>query len=75
MKKAWRNPREIIVHQLSPEPEDARRSERLMSLLATGVERLLAAQSQNSVSNVVDFEAKVSPNVHDNPEATQAEIK
>ena len=71
MKKAWRNRREIIVHQVPAAPEDARRLERLTSLLATGVERLLSAQSHNNESKSVDFESEVLVNTHTQIDPTQ----
>jgi hypothetical protein len=75
MKKAWRYRREIIVHQAPAEPEDARRLERLTSLLATGVERLLSAQFHNNESKSVDFQAEVLVNTHTQIDPTKTESK
>lgn len=74
-KKTWRNPKQIIVNQALSEPEDAQRLERLTALLATGVERLLAAPSRNSVSDAVDFKAEVLVNTHTETEPIQTESK
>ena len=75
MKKAWRNRREIIVHQIPAEPEDARRLERLMSLLATGVERLLSAKSNTNESKSVDFQPEVLVNTHTQIDPSQRECQ
>jgi hypothetical protein len=61
MSKAWRNPRQIIVHQAPAEPEDAQRLERVVSLLAIGVERLLSEENQNT-PEPLDFHEEVSLN-------------
>lgn len=61
MKKAWHNPREVTVHQVQPELEDHKRLERLVVLLATGMERRLAAQNTESTV-LLDFTPSVSPN-------------
>jgi len=60
MNKTWRHPRQIIVHQSPAEPQDAKRFASLVSLLATGVERLLIQDEELCES--VDFQAKASPN-------------
>jgi hypothetical protein len=73
MSKAWHNPRQVTVHQALAEPEDARRRERLISLLATGVERLLAGQSKNNSQEPVDFQAEVSPNTCTREETAKRE--
>ena len=61
MKKSWRNPRQVVIHQVPAEPEDGRRLERLISLLATGMERLLAEQEKETPTSL-DFTANVLPN-------------
>jgi hypothetical protein len=75
MKKSWKNKREIIVKQAPAEPKNAQRLERLISLLATGIERLLATQSTNSTSKLVDFQAEVLPNTHTEKETNPTENK
>jgi hypothetical protein len=44
MKKAWRKPRLVIVHQAPPDTEDSRRFAQLIGLLSAGLERLLAKE-------------------------------
>lgn len=61
MNQACREPRQIIVHQASPEPEDAQRAERLVSLLSIGMERLLSKQKIDEAESV-DFQPEVSLN-------------
>ena len=73
MKKAWRNPRQVTVHQAPAEPENARRVERLVSLLATGMERLLAEQAKSNPPESVDFQADVLPNTCTRKEKTKRE--
>jgi hypothetical protein len=75
MKKAWRNHRQVIIHEAPAEQEDAQRLERLISLLATGMERLLAEQTKNIPSESVDFTAKVLPNTDTVNETTTTESK
>jgi hypothetical protein len=75
MKKAWRNPKQIFVHQTPAEPDDAQRLERLTSLLATGVERLLSEQLNNNESNTVDFQANLRVNVHTEIDPTNLESR
>lgn len=62
MKKAWRNERQIIIHQLPEETVDAQRLNRLISLLAIGMERLVSEQANNDVSKTVDFQANIAVN-------------
>ena len=61
MKRAWHNPREVTVHQLPPGPEDRKRLELLVALLATGMERLMSAQNKKA-STSLDFTPNVLPN-------------
>ena len=61
MSKAWRNPRQIIVRQAPAEPEDAQRLQRVVTILAMGVERLLSEEGENT-PEPLDFHAEVSPN-------------
>ncbi len=61
MKKSWRNPREIVVRKASAEPEDNKRLERLIALLATGMERLLSTNTHKG-STSLDFTPGISPN-------------
>jgi len=61
MSKPWRNPREIVARQAPAEPEDARRLDALVSLLATGVARLLGNQREDT-PEPVDFALNVGPN-------------
>jgi len=61
MKKVWRNSREVIIHQASAEQEDSKRLERLVSLLATGMERLLSANGKETPA-LLDFTPNVLPN-------------
>ena len=61
MRKAWRNPRQIVVHKAPAEPADVERVDRLVALLATGMERLLARQADYTPESV-DFQADVLPN-------------
>lgn len=72
MRKEWRNQRQILVRQAVAEPEDARRVERLVSLLATGVERLLA-QDRGDSPEPVDFPANALPNVCDLEETAKGD--
>jgi len=65
MKKAWRNPRQVVIHQLPPEDADAQRMERLIVLLAIGVERVVSEEAKIDSSNLVDFHAHVLVNTHD----------
>ena len=75
MRKTWRNPRQVIVHQAPVETEDARRMERLVSLLVTGMERLLAEQAKSNPPESVDFQADVLPNTCTGKETTKTENK
>jgi copper homeostasis protein CutC len=59
--KAWRNPRQVIIHQALAEPADVERVDRLIVLLATGIERLLTQQGEKSPESV-DFQSDLSPN-------------
>lgn len=59
MRKAWRNPRQVIVNQASAEPEDIPRRERLVALLATGLERMLSNEN-NDATESLDFRSDVS---------------
>jgi len=59
MRKAWRNPRQIVVHQAPADLDDARRVTALVSLLAIGIERLLSRQDDDAPESV-DFRADVS---------------
>jgi hypothetical protein len=61
MRKVWRNPRQVIIHQAPAEPADVERVDRLVALLATGLERLLAQQGEKSPESV-DFLDDLSPN-------------
>ena len=72
MKKAWHNPRQVIVREAPTEPENARRLEALVCLLATGMERLLAAQGKESPKSL-DFTPGVLPNVCTGNETTKME--
>jgi hypothetical protein len=60
MRKAWRNPHQVIVNQALAEPEDTRRRERLVILLATGMERLLSQEENTNVPVLLDFKPEVS---------------
>jgi hypothetical protein len=73
MKKVWRNPRQVIVHQVPSETEDARHLERLISLLATGLERHLCAQESNKSTEPVDFQADVLVSTCTKEEAKKTE--
>lgn len=75
MKKVWRNPRQVNIHQAPAEPEDAQRLERLISLLATGVERLLSKDANNNSPKKVDFQADVLVNVDTLNETSKLESK
>ena len=61
MSKSWRKPRQVIVKQSPPEKEDTQRAERLVSLLCTGLERLLSKQKIDKTESV-DFQPEVSLN-------------
>ena len=74
MKKAWHNPREVTVHQALAEPEDFKRLERLLSLLATGMERLLSANGKET-PELLDFKPFVLPNTYTGKEIAKAENK
>jgi hypothetical protein len=50
-----------MIHPAPAELEDARRSDRLISLLAIGVERLLAARGKETPESL-DFTTGVLPN-------------
>jgi hypothetical protein len=65
MEKAWRNPRQVIIHKMPAEANDVQRMNRLVSLLATGVERLVSEQSQIDTSKTVDFQADIVVNTPD----------
>jgi len=60
MRKTWRNPRQVIVNQAPAEPEDSRRRERLVALLATGLERLLSHEGTTNNPESLDFQPEVS---------------
>lgn len=60
MSKSWRIARLVTTYQAQFEPEDARRCQRLVSLLATGIERLL--YQERNIPESVDFEARLLPN-------------
>ena len=61
MKKVWRNPREVVVHLAPAEVEGLKRLERLVALLATGMERLMTAHGDKSPA-LLDFTPSVLPN-------------
>ena len=61
MKKAWHNPRQVIVRESPTEPENARRLEALVCLLATGMERLLSTHGKETPASL-DFTTNVLPN-------------
>ena len=61
MKKVWRNSREVIIHQASAEQEDSKHLERLITLLASGMERLLSANGKET-PELLDFKPGVLPN-------------
>ena len=61
MKKAWHDSKQVIIHQAPEEPEDAKRLGRLITLLSTGIERLLAEKGEKSPESV-DFQANVLVN-------------
>ena len=61
MKKSWHNPREVTVHQAPAEPGDLKRVQRLVALLAMGMERLLSTNT-NETSTSLDFTPGISPN-------------
>jgi hypothetical protein len=65
MKKLWRMPRQVIVHQALPEKEDTQRFERLVELLSSGLERQLSA-SKRDTSQCVDFRPDILLNTYDN---------
>lgn len=73
MKKAWRNIREIKIVQVQSQPEDAKRLERLISLLSTGVERLLSEEAKDNEAELVDFQADLLVNTHTEKETIQTE--
>ena len=61
MKKSWHNPREVIVQLAPVQPDDCKRAARLINLLATGMDRLLAARSEKAPTSL-DFMGNVLPN-------------
>ena len=73
MRKAWRNPHQVIVNQALAEPEDTRRRERLVILLATGLERLLSQKDKTNIPKSLDFKPEVS-NTCITKEETKTEI-
>ena len=72
MRKACRNPRQIVVNQAPAESEDSRRLERLVSLLATGMERLISSNNQKTPKSL-DFGLNVLPNTCTGKETTKTE--
>jgi len=72
MKKVWRNPRAVVVHQAPAEPEDLKRLERLVALLATGMERLPSSSIGNKPA-LLDFKVNVLPNTCTGKETTKTE--
>jgi hypothetical protein len=70
--KAWRNHRELVIQHAPADPEDTQRTERLISLLATGLERLLAQQDNKSPESV-DFQADLLPNTCTSDETAKRE--
>jgi hypothetical protein len=59
IKKTWRNPRQITIERVAAEPEDTHRREQLITLLATGLERLLFHDEANTPKSL-DFKPEVS---------------
>jgi hypothetical protein len=72
MKKVWRNPREVTVHQVQEETGDGKRLERLVTLLATGMERLISSNNQKTPESL-DFSLNVLPNTCTGKETTKME--
>ena len=58
MRKTWRNSRQVIIHQV---PAEAECVDRLVALLATSMERLLAEQGKET-PELLDFTPGVLPN-------------
>ncbi len=58
--------RDVTVRTVQADSEEEDRSDRLVKLLATGLERLLSrrASGDPSTSYDVDFSASLSPNRH-----------
>ena len=54
--------RKVVIRQVSQEPEDEERHDRLTTLLATGLERLLAQeQGEKPAPEPVDYLQTLSP--------------
>ena len=59
MKKSWHNLREVTIHQATVEPGDSKRLERLVALLATGMERFTRS---HAAPESLDFTPRILPN-------------
>jgi hypothetical protein len=68
MRRHYKPTRQVIVQQIT-EAENQHRTERLVTLLSLGLERLLSEErqlnQQSKPDDVLDFHADVLPNVQD----------
>ena len=58
--------REVIIRKGKPVQDDSDRVDRLVSLLATGLERMLGSEESDELpdSSDIDFSDALSPNTH-----------